>query len=137
MEVCIRGSQFDTSNLRPVSFPLKAVIKGWGDALQLMAVGSKWELFVPPALGYGDKGARDKIGPNATLIFELELLAINGSSEDRNLTASPTRRKPPSQRLGRRFTDPYPTLDRADRTPLARGGGEPVLEELAASARAR
>jgi hypothetical protein len=76
-----------------VSFPLKAVIKGWGDALQLMAVGSKWELFVPPALGYGDRGARDKIGPNATLIFELELLAINGSSEDRNLTASPSTSK--------------------------------------------
>ena len=52
------------------------MIKGWTEALQLMPVGSKWQLFIPPNLAYGARGAGRDIGPNATLIFELDLVAI-------------------------------------------------------------
>jgi FKBP-type peptidyl-prolyl cis-trans isomerase FklB len=55
---------------------MKAVIPGWREALKLMPIGSKWQLFVPPKLAYGQQGSGRHIGPNATLIFELELLAI-------------------------------------------------------------
>jgi FKBP-type peptidyl-prolyl cis-trans isomerase len=74
----IDGAEFDSSYKRgqPASFPVKGVIKGWTEALQLMPVGSKWQLFIPPELAYGARGAGRDIGPNATLIFEVELLAI-------------------------------------------------------------
>ena len=74
------GTEFDSSYKRgqPASFPVTGVIKGWTEALQLMPVGSKWQLFVPSDLAYGDRGAdpRSGIGPAATLIFEVELLSI-------------------------------------------------------------
>ncbi len=75
----IDGTEFDSSIKRgqPASFPVHGVIKGWIEALQLMPVGSKWQLFVPSDLGYGEQGAGGVIGPNATLIFEIELLSIN------------------------------------------------------------
>ena len=74
----IDGTVFDSSVDRgePVSFPVNGVIKGWTEALQLMPTGSKWRLFVPPGLAYGERGAGGTIGPNATLIFEVELLGI-------------------------------------------------------------
>lgn len=74
----IDGSEFDSSYARgePVSFPVNAVIPGWVEALQLMPVGSKWELAIPSELAYGPGGAGDRIGPNAVLRFEVELLAI-------------------------------------------------------------
>lgn len=74
----IDGTEFDSSYKRgePATFPVKGVIKGWTEALQLMKVGSKWQLFVPPELAYGEQGAGRVIGPNATLIFEVELLGI-------------------------------------------------------------
>jgi FKBP-type peptidyl-prolyl cis-trans isomerase len=74
----IDGTEFDSSYKRnqPATFPLKSVIKGWSEALQLMPIGSRWQLFIPPSLAYGDHGAGPEIGPNATLIFEVELLAI-------------------------------------------------------------
>jgi FKBP-type peptidyl-prolyl cis-trans isomerase FklB len=74
----IDGTEFDSSNGtgKPVTFQMKAVIKGWREALKLMPIGSKWQLFVPPKLAYGQQGSGRHIGPNATLIFELELLAI-------------------------------------------------------------
>jgi FKBP-type peptidyl-prolyl cis-trans isomerase len=74
----IDGTEFDSSIKRgqPASFPLKGVIPGWTEALQLMPVGSKWQLFVPPDLAYGPRGTGKQIGPNATLIFEVELLSI-------------------------------------------------------------
>ncbi len=79
----ISGAEFDSSYKRgqPASFPVNGVIKGWTEALQLMPVGSKWQLFVPAELGYGDRGAGADIGPGATLIFEVELLSIQGKDK--------------------------------------------------------
>ena len=76
----INGTEFDSSYKRgePATFPVNGVIKGWTEALQLMPVGSKWQLFIPPDLAYGPRGAGADIGPNATLIFEVELLSIKG-----------------------------------------------------------
>ncbi len=72
------GKEFDSSYKRgqPATFPVSGVIKGWTEALQLMPVGSKWQLVIPPSLAYGEHGAGGEIGPNATLIFEVELLSI-------------------------------------------------------------
>jgi len=72
------GSTFDSSYDRgePISFPLNGVIKGWTEGLQLIKVGGKIRLFIPSDLAYGSHGAGGKIGPNATLIFDVELLAI-------------------------------------------------------------
>ncbi len=73
----VNGKEFDSSYKRgePVSFPVTGVIGGWTEALQLMPVGSKWQLFIPADLAYGDGGKGD-IGPGETLIFEVELLSI-------------------------------------------------------------
>jgi FKBP-type peptidyl-prolyl cis-trans isomerase FklB len=74
----INGKEFDSSAKtgKPVSFPVSGVIKGWTEALQLMPVGSKWQLFIPADMAYGDRGAGPDIGPGATLIFDVELLSI-------------------------------------------------------------
>ncbi len=74
----IDGTVFDSSVQRdkPAVFPVSGVIPGWVEALQKMPVGSKWRLFIPPDLAYGEQGAGDVIGPNATLIFDVELLEI-------------------------------------------------------------
>ena len=76
----LNGTEFDSSYKRgqPASFPVGRVIKGWQEALQLMPVGSKWQLFVPSDLAYGERGAGADIAPNATLIFEVELISIQG-----------------------------------------------------------
>ena len=75
----VDGTVFDSSVDRgePASFPVGGVIKGWTEALQLMAVGSKWKLYVPYDLAYGERGAGPQIGPYSTLIFEVELISIN------------------------------------------------------------
>jgi FKBP-type peptidyl-prolyl cis-trans isomerase FklB len=74
----VNGKEFDSSYKRgqPVSFPVSGVIKGWTEALQLMPVGSKWELYIPADLAYGDNPPDPSIGPGDTLIFEVELLSI-------------------------------------------------------------
>jgi len=74
----IDGKEFDSSYTRnqPASFQVKGVIKGWTEVLQLMPVGSKWQVFIPSNLAYGERGSGAMIGPNATLIFEIELVAI-------------------------------------------------------------
>ncbi len=82
----IDGTEFDSSYKRgqPVTFPVSGVIKGWTEALQLMPVGSKWQLFIPSGLAYAERGAGAQIGPNATLIFEVELLSIVDKNADKN-----------------------------------------------------
>ncbi|MBS2211433.1 FKBP-type peptidyl-prolyl cis-trans isomerase [Carboxylicivirga mesophila] len=74
----IDGTVFDSSVQRgePATFPVGGVIQGWVEALQLMPVGSKWRLFIPSNLAYGERGAGQHIGPHTTLVFEVELLAI-------------------------------------------------------------
>ncbi len=77
------NTEFDSSYKRgqPATFPVGGVIKGWTEALQLMPVGSKWQLFVPAELAYGERGAGGQIGPGATLIFEVELLSIQSAEK--------------------------------------------------------
>jgi len=74
----IDGTVFDSSVKRgqPASFPLNAVIKGWTEGLQLMPTGSKWRFFIPASLGYGDRQVGAQIGPNSTLIFDVELISF-------------------------------------------------------------
>jgi FKBP-type peptidyl-prolyl cis-trans isomerase FklB len=79
------GTEFDSSERRghAITLPVKGIMAGWTQALQMMPVGSKWQLFIPPQLGYGDKIVNG-IGPNATLVFEVELVSI----EEKAQTAS-------------------------------------------------
>jgi FKBP-type peptidyl-prolyl cis-trans isomerase FklB len=74
----IDGTEFDSSYKRnqPATFPVKGVIAGWTEALPLMKEGAKWILYIPANLAYGERGAGHMIGPNSTLIFEVELLSI-------------------------------------------------------------
>jgi FKBP-type peptidyl-prolyl cis-trans isomerase FklB len=80
----IDGTQFDSSYDRgqPATFPLTGVIPGWTEALQMMKKGSKWELYIPPDLAYGDRGAGNRIPPNSTLIFEVELISIQAPEKE-------------------------------------------------------
>ncbi len=86
----IDGKEFDSSYKRgqPATFPVSGVIRGWTEALQLMPVGAKWELFIPPDLAYGERGAGGDIGPNETLIFEVELLSIESKGKDKEKNAA-------------------------------------------------
>ena len=86
----INGETFDSSYDRnqPVTFPLGNVIPGWTEGVQLMTPGSKYKLYIPSALGYGERGAGAKIGPNETLIFEVELLNVEKAG------AAPTKEEP-------------------------------------------
>jgi FKBP-type peptidyl-prolyl cis-trans isomerase FklB len=75
----VDGSEFDSSYERgkPSTFQVKRVIKGWAEALQLMQEGAKWEIFIPPELGYGRQGRAKRIPPNSALVFEVELISVN------------------------------------------------------------
>ncbi|MCK0538320.1 FKBP-type peptidyl-prolyl cis-trans isomerase [Alcanivorax quisquiliarum] len=77
------GTVFDSSIERgsPASFPLSQVIKGWQEALQLMREGEKWQLVIPPELAYGERGAGGQIGPNETLVFDVELIEIKSADD--------------------------------------------------------
>lgn len=97
------GTEFDSSARagKPVPFQVKNVIPGFREALQLMPVGSKWQLFVPSSLAYGERGAANVIGPNATLIFEVELVGIQeptpssgGADKPPSMGESPTNGQP-------------------------------------------
>jgi len=79
----IDGTEFDSSYKRgqPATFPVAGVITGWTEALQLMPVGSKWQLYIPSNLAYGPRGAGNLIGPNSTLVFEVELLSIEAKTK--------------------------------------------------------
>jgi FKBP-type peptidyl-prolyl cis-trans isomerase len=82
----INGTEFDSSYKRgePTTFPVSGVIKGWTEALQLMPVGSKWQLFVPSDLAYGERSPGPEIAPDSTLIFEVELLSIQNKSDEKS-----------------------------------------------------
>ncbi len=102
----INGTEFDSSYKRgqPATFPLRGVIKGWTEALQLMPTGSKWQLFIPPDLAYGPRGAGNVIGPNATLIFEIELISIQGKPQSQ--AAPPPQAQPSSPAQAQPATPP-------------------------------
>jgi FKBP-type peptidyl-prolyl cis-trans isomerase FklB len=93
------GTEFDSSYKRnePSSFPVGGVIKGWSEALQLMPVGSKWQIFIPGDLAYGPRGKGPTIGPNAALIFEVELVSIKPKEEPATKPGSATEPKPQTQ----------------------------------------
>jgi hypothetical protein len=90
----IDGTEFDSSYKRnqPATFLVKKVIKGWSEALQLMPAGSKWQLFIPSGLAYGQRGTGRGIGPNATLVFEVELVSVEDAAGD---GARPSARRDP------------------------------------------
>jgi FKBP-type peptidyl-prolyl cis-trans isomerase FklB len=106
----INDTEFDSSYKRgkPATFPVGQVIKGWTEALQLMPVGSKWQLFVPSELAYGARGASAEIGPNATLIFDVELLSIEPKA-DLKTTPPAASVTPPSPATPTTTTPPTPT----------------------------
>jgi FKBP-type peptidyl-prolyl cis-trans isomerase len=83
----VNGTQFETNGDKPFTTPLNQVIPGWQEALQLMDVGAKWQLFIPPDLAYGAEGSAPAIGPNTTLIFEIELVEISKPTVGRSKTA--------------------------------------------------
>lgn len=89
----VNGQEFESSGEKPFATPVNQVIDGWKEALQLMEVGSKWQLFIPPNLGYGEQGSPPAIGPNMTLVFELELVQINkpAAGATNNAKKSPLR----------------------------------------------
>jgi FKBP-type peptidyl-prolyl cis-trans isomerase FklB len=87
----LSGKQFDSSYDRgqPATFPVSGVIPGWVEALQLMPVGSKYKLYIPPELAYGERGAGPVIGPNSLLVFEVELLSIADKDAEKPAPAKP------------------------------------------------
>jgi FKBP-type peptidyl-prolyl cis-trans isomerase FklB len=87
----LNGTEFDSSYKRgqPATFPVKGVIKGWTQALQMMKKGAKWQLFIPADLAYGDRGSGPNIGPGAALTFEIELLDIKAGTAPANNPATP------------------------------------------------
>lgn len=97
----IDGTEFDSSYKRgqPATFPVSQVIKGWTEALQLMPVGSKWELYIPSSLAYGERGTPNggPIGPNETLVFEVELMSIQPKTEAKPAASATPEAQPQAQ----------------------------------------
>jgi FKBP-type peptidyl-prolyl cis-trans isomerase FklB len=96
----IDGTEFDSSYSRnqPAEFPVTGVITGWTEALQLMREGAKWQLFIPSDLAYGERGGGHKIPPNATLLFEVELLEVKAKSAPQPATEQPGTTPTPDER---------------------------------------
>jgi len=109
------NTEFDSSYKRgqPATFPVTGVIKGWTEALQLMPVGSKWQLFIPSELAYSERGAGPQIGPNATLIFEVELLSIQPKTQPAAQPAA----QPPSLPTAQPPAQPTPPKEQKPPTP--------------------
>ena len=97
----IDGTEFDSSYKRgkPATFPVGQVIKGWTEALQLMPVGSKWDLYLPPTLAYGERGTPNggPIGPNETLVFEVELISIQPKTEGKPAPEGQSQQQPQAE----------------------------------------
>jgi FKBP-type peptidyl-prolyl cis-trans isomerase len=85
----VDGTEFDSSKDQTVTFPVNGVIKGWTEALQLMPVGSQWQLVIPSDLAYGERQAGPQIGPNATLIFDVTLVSIKSSEQPAGAATQP------------------------------------------------
>jgi hypothetical protein len=95
---------FDSSYDRgePVTFPVNGVIPGWTEALQLMKPGSKYKIYLPPALAYGERGAGGDIGPNQALVFDVELISVSKAP------ATPPTQVPPTQGDNPAGSEPQP-----------------------------
>ncbi|MBI3546125.1 MAG: FKBP-type peptidyl-prolyl cis-trans isomerase [Gammaproteobacteria bacterium] len=95
----INGTEFDSSYKRnePATFPLTGVIKGWQEVLPLMKEGSKWQVYIPAELGYGDRGAGNVIGPNETLIFDIELVSVKNEEENKEAKDNKEEKKDSAQ----------------------------------------
>jgi FKBP-type peptidyl-prolyl cis-trans isomerase len=115
----LEGKEFDSSYKRgqPVTLQVGKVIKGWNEALQLMPVGSKWKLFIPADLAYGDRGTGQEIGPNSTLIFEVELLSIAPKPEAKPEAAKPDATKPDAAKPDATKPDAKPEAKQPDTKP--------------------
>jgi len=95
----IDGTEFDSSYKRgqPATFPVNGVIPGWTEALQLMKEGSKWQIVLPSNIAYGEKGAGNSIGPNATLVFEVELITVKDPAKEPAKEPAKTPAKTPAK----------------------------------------
>jgi len=139
----VDGTEFDSSHARgkPASFAVNQVIPGWREALQLMPVGSKWQLFVPPELGYGERGTGRKIGPNTTLVFEVELIEIKERSGADSSASDPVTDIKVSHKLDPKVSG-GPHLGERRVSPITytgarRVGDESMIESKAQSVAAR
>lgn len=115
----LNGTEFDSSYKRgqPATFQVGQIIKGWTEALELMPVGSKWQLFIPSDLAYGARGAGRDIGPNASLVFEVELLSIQPKPAAPAPAAAPATTPPPSAAPTANAPTPTPTPTPKPRIP--------------------
>ena len=97
----IDGTEFDNSYEKgePITVQTDRVIKGWTEALQMMKVGSKWQIFVPPELGYGRRGSPGKIPPNKVLVFEMELMDVEKGDQADQSSGSQTVQTPPVRKM--------------------------------------
>ncbi len=95
------GTEFDSSHKRgkPATFPVNGVIKGWQEALVLMTPGSKYKLFIPPEIGYGERGSGQRIPPNSVLIFDIELLKVEKAAPKPPASSRTSKRPPVRSRI--------------------------------------